>query len=67
MFSSKSRAVGLGTPRLTLNLNSLNLLSLLWTFKMHLKKKMQVVMLQWASYVFASLLAGLNEECMLGI
>ena len=30
-------------------------------------KKMQVVMLQWASYVFASLLAGLNEECMLGI
>ena len=66
MFASKSRAVGLGIPRLTLNLNSLNLLSLLWTFKMHFKK-MQVVMLQWASYVFASLLAGLNEECMLGI
>ena len=24
-------------------------------------------MLQWASYVFAPLLKGLNEECMLGI
>ena len=39
VFASKSRPAGLGTPRLTLNLNSLNLLSLLWTFKMHLKKK----------------------------